>query len=77
MGKICLLCCFILPFLVLCVAELQLNTSSCARNEEGCFHGSNGATEKPFEALAEMVFNLKEKSFWSERMHSSLWAGVG
>lgn len=28
-----------------------------------CFHGSNGAAEKPFDALAEMVFNLKEKVF--------------
>lgn len=77
MGKVFVMLCFVLLFLVLCMAEMQLNTSSCAGNEEGCFHGSNGATEKPFEALAEMVFNLKEKSFWSERMHSSLWAGVG
>lgn len=41
-------------------AKLQLSSSSCAGDEEGCFHGSNGAMEKPSDALAEMVFNLSK-----------------
>lgn len=53
-------------------AESWLGSASRAGDEES----SNGAAGKPFDALAEMVFNLKEKSFWSERMHPSPWARV-
>lgn len=54
---------FSLPALVLCKVELQLGSASHAGVEECCFHGSTGASEKPSEALGEMVFNLKEKPF--------------
>lgn len=57
-------------------AESQPGSASHAGDEEGCFHGSNGAAEKPFDALAEMVFNLKEKVFLV-RTDASLPMGQG
>lgn len=56
-----------MPILGLCKAELQLNCKWVVLPMLGLRKavsiGSNGATEKPSDALPEMVFNLKEKDF--------------
>lgn len=57
-------------------AELQSGSASHAGDKEGCFHGSNGAAEKSFDALAETAFNLKEKVFLV-RTDASLPLGQG